>query len=118
MSMQQILCWRLYMEDFDITLCYIEGEKNELADCFSRLPQMSKPSMGDKEIEMIMKKKGTLVDFKALETPKLSDDVNEIYLTMTNRKDFNFEYSDVYEPKEQPTLFPGMCENHICELLQ
>ena len=37
---------------------------------------------------------------------------------MTNWKDFNFEYSDVYEPKEQPTLFPGMCENHDCELLQ
>ena len=37
---------------------------------------------------------------------------------MTNRKDFNFKYSDVYEPKEQPTLFPDMCENHDCELLQ
>lgn len=48
------------MEDFDITLCYIEGEKNDLADCFLCLLQISKPSMGDKEIEMIMKKKGTL----------------------------------------------------------
>lgn len=32
MLMQHILSWRLYMEEFDITLRYIEGPKNDLAD--------------------------------------------------------------------------------------
>ena len=34
MLMQRVLCWRLYLEEFDVTLRYIEGENNVLADCF------------------------------------------------------------------------------------
>ena len=48
MSMQRVLCWRLYLQEFDVTLCYIECEKNVLADCFLCLPWMIKPSVGDK----------------------------------------------------------------------
>ena len=91
MSMQQVLCWRLYLEEFDVTLRYIEGEKNVLADCFSRLPRMSKPSVGDKERLMIERKKGTLVDFQKLKVPPLTDDVNEIMLITTECHDFGFK---------------------------
>ena len=59
MSMQRILRWRLYLENFDVNLRYIEGSKNVLADCFSRLPKMSKPSVGDKELYMKKNSKGT-----------------------------------------------------------
>ena len=45
------------MEQFYYTLDYLEGEKNVLADCFSRLPRMEKISVGKKEIEMNEKKK-------------------------------------------------------------
>ena len=32
--------WRLYMDDFDFELKSLQGEKNVLADCFSRLPRV------------------------------------------------------------------------------
>ena len=56
LSTQQGLRWRLYMDDFDFELNYLEGEKNVIADCFSRLPRMDKISVGDKELKMIQKK--------------------------------------------------------------
>ena len=37
-SIQRILRWRLFIDQFDCTINYIEGKKNVLADCFSRLP--------------------------------------------------------------------------------
>ena len=40
LSVQQFLCWQLFFNEFDLNLKYIEGNKNVLADCFSRLPQM------------------------------------------------------------------------------
>ena len=57
-STQRVLRWRLYMDDFDFELKYIEGEKNVLMDCFSRLPRMDKISMGDIELKMIQQNKG------------------------------------------------------------
>lgn len=41
LSVQRILRWRIFMDKFDLTLKYIEGKNNVLADCFSRLPLMS-----------------------------------------------------------------------------
>ena len=61
-SIQRVLGWRIFIDEFDTTLRYIKGAKNVLADCFSRLPRMEKPSVGDKEL----KQKGKLVDFMAL----------------------------------------------------
>ena len=37
LSIERILWWRLYIDEFDVTLKYIKGIKNILADCFSRL---------------------------------------------------------------------------------
>ena len=54
LSLERVLRWRMYMEQFYYTLEYLEGEKNILADCFSRLPRMNnKITVGEKELEMI-----------------------------------------------------------------
>ena len=48
-SVQQILQWRLFLNQFNCCVKYIPGQKNVLADCFLRLPQMEKPSAGVNE---------------------------------------------------------------------
>ena len=50
----------LHMEQFYYTLGYLEGDKNVLVDCFSRLPRMEKISVGKKELDMIKRQKGTV----------------------------------------------------------
>ena len=35
LSTKQILCWRTYIDQYDVDLCYIPGKENVLADCFS-----------------------------------------------------------------------------------
>ena len=45
-SLRRILCWQLFVDQFDRELRYIPGKENVLADCFSRLPLMEKPSVG------------------------------------------------------------------------
>ena len=59
----------MYLRDFDVTFKYIEGKKNVLADCFSRLPRMEKASGGKSS------DKGTLIDFTKLEVPKDDDGI-------------------------------------------
>ena len=59
----------MYLEDFDETFKDIEGKKNILVDCFSRLPIMEKAS-GGKSSE-----RGTVIDFTKLEIPKDENDV-------------------------------------------
>ena len=72
------------MEQFYYTLDYLEGEKNVLADCFSRLPRMEKISVGKKELEMIEKQKGTVVNFKTLKVPS-KDDEDEVNFVTTKQ---------------------------------
>ena len=108
MSMQQILRWKLYLENFDINLQYIEGDKNVLADCFSRLPRMSKPSVGDKELYMKKNNKGTEVNWHLLKVPELNDDIDELCLTITaigedvfsNKSKEQYSYNN-----KEPNLF-------------
>ena len=69
------------MEDYDIKLQYIKGERNVLADCFSRLPRMEKATIGEKELEMIRKQKGKLINWESIKIPKTID---EIFVTETN----------------------------------
>ena len=69
-SIKRILRWRLFIDEFDATMSYIEGSKNVLADCFSRLPRMEQPTVGDRELQQ----KGRLIDFNKIEVPK--DDKN------------------------------------------
>ena len=88
MLMKQVLCWQLYLEEFDVTLLYIEGEKNLLADCFLNHPKMSKLSVGEKEQLMIERNKGTLVEFQKLKvrealenaTKYINKEINKIYV--------------------------------------
>ena len=63
--------WRLFLDQFDRTINYIEGKKNVLADCFLRLPLMKKPSVGDKELQG----KGKLIDFSQIELPKDDEEI-------------------------------------------
>ena len=49
LSVERVLRWRLYMEQFCYTLDYLEGEKYVLVDCFSRLPRIGKTLIGKKE---------------------------------------------------------------------
>ena len=65
-SVQRILRWRIFLDEFDTTIHYIEGKKNVLADCFLRLPRMEKPSVGDSELQG----KGNLIDFEGIEVLK------------------------------------------------
>ena len=135
--MQWVLCWRLYLEEFDVTLYYIKGEMNVLADCFLRLPRMSKPSVGYKERLMTKRNKGRLVNFQTLKVPKLTDEINKIMLitnnfhsrwrrlydSQDNPKLFiriceNDVYKDVYNNWDEPKLFNGICNNDKCEIIE
>ena len=71
LSQQRVRRWRLWLEDYDVTFQYIEGEKNVLADCFSRLSRMSKPSVGKNEF------KGRMIDFHKIKV--LTDEDNVFY---------------------------------------
>ena len=51
---------------------------------------MTQPSVGDREVEMILKQKGKLVDWNLLKVPKLQDDPEEIFLITTDRNDVHF----------------------------
>ena len=65
-SVQSIPWWRIFLDEFDTTIHYIEGNNNVLADCFLRLPRMEKPSVGDSELQG----KGNLIDFEGIEVLK------------------------------------------------
>ena len=43
LSIKRILCWRTYIDQYDVNLCYIPGKENVLAICFSQLPRIDKP---------------------------------------------------------------------------
>ena len=56
LSLERVLRWQMYMEQFYYALEYLEGDKNILADYFSRLSRMNnKITVGEKELEKIKK---------------------------------------------------------------
>ena len=65
-SVQRILRWRLFLDQFYCQIKYIEGKENVPADCFSRLPRMEKPLVGDREAQG----KGHLINSKDIKLPK------------------------------------------------
>ena len=71
-SIRQVLRWRLYLDQFDYNLCYIEGKLIVLADCFSRLSRMDKPYVGDRAQQA---KGVTTIDFKSIEVPKDNEEI-------------------------------------------
>ena len=102
------------MDDFDFELKYLEGEKNVLADCFSRLPRMDKISMGDKELKMIQQNKGTMVDFKKLTLPQQ----DELLFTSTKPKDWTFDHGITTRTSKEPMIFPQTCNNNDTEIIE
>ena len=82
-SVQRILRWRLFVDQFDCELCYIPGKENVLADCFSRLPQMEKPSAGINELQG----RGKSIDFNKIKLPKDDEEIieGETFLSIAHK---------------------------------
>ena len=80
----------------------------------------NKITVGEKELEMIRKNKGTLVDFKLLKVPKMTDD--EVYINLTTTetsKDWTYRNNKITtNNKEEPELFPKMCTNDNHEMIE
>lgn len=81
MSVKRIVRWREEMDEFNITLHYLPGERSVLADCFSWVPQMDKLTITEKELDNIRKNKGKLINWKQMKVPTTIDD---IFVTETN----------------------------------
>ena len=79
LSAQRVLSWKLYLEEYDINLTHIEGKSNVLADTFSRLPPMEKPTVGKKEAS----RAGKEFDFRIIEVPHDEEDVSSTTTTAT-----------------------------------
>ena len=58
---QQILRWQIFLDEFDLTLKYIEGKNNVLADCFLRPEEKGNPTITQKR-----NCSGTFIDFNKL----------------------------------------------------
>ncbi|CAJ1945742.1 unnamed protein product [Cylindrotheca closterium] len=46
LNTQRVLCWHMFVEDFGPDFVYLPGKDNTIANCFSWLPRMEKPSEG------------------------------------------------------------------------
>ena len=79
----------------------------------------NKITVGEKELEMIRKDKGTLVDFKLLKAPKMTDD--EVYINLTTTetsKDWTYRNKITMNNNEEPELFPTICTKDNYEMIE
>ena len=113
LSTHRILQWTLYIDGFDFELKYLEGEKNVLADCFSRFPRIDEIWMGNKELKMIQQNKGTMVDFKQLTLPQQ----DELLFPSTKPKDWAFDHVITTRTRET-TLFPQTCNHNDTDVIK
>ena len=72
LCIQRILRWRLFIDEFDVTLTYVPGKENILGNAFSRLPWIDRPTegKGNGTIVRKLKRNGKIIDFKNIKLPK------------------------------------------------
>lgn len=97
LSIQCILRCCLFMDEFNLTLEYIKGKDNVLADFFLGLPIMRKPAEEDGllKIQLKHKKKGQEIIFNAINIDRstMIDD-EEFYIEYDKCKEY-FQTNDV-----------------------
>ena len=101
LSVQRILCWRIFMDKFDLTLKYIKGKNNVLADCFSRLPLMSPPTdeKGNLTVTQKRNRSGTIIDFNNLNATRNDDMILEEETFFNNISDIE-QHSNIEDDNE------------------
>ena len=89
------------MDEFDLTLDYIEGKNNVLADAFSRLPIMDQSvAVGDNNNW----RKGTPINFHTIKVPrdnKLSNDERFFTIKEMYVKDKRLHKDELYFSVEE-----------------
>src|SRR6056300_644405 len=79
----------MYMEEFAPDFRYIEGKDNVIADCFSRLPRMEKPSEGKRTVG----NRGKLIAFDKIDVKVDPDDeMFSFEETVLTEAEFNKEH--------------------------
>ena len=94
------------MDEFDLTLKYIKGKDNVLADCFSRLPIL-RPITGEKGNARIIKKRersGKFVDFHALHVPQNEEMILEDEVFFNNLTEHE-QHADIEDDNEMIECF-------------